>query len=202
MSGQGKTTILLVEDETDQREALRALLVEEDCEVTEAEGEQQAKELLDGQKFDIVISDMWLESRDSGLRLPSLLKSPFHLGLHTALIIYTAYPAYRQCVEAMRLGAYDYISKLEDNAIAVLIESCKKATVEIKEWAEDRDHVYVQDNQDKLFAEYGERWIAVRGQEVICSSEDLTHLYEDLRRNFPQARPYIVHLESPSRGNA
>ena len=61
--------ILLVDDDPDFRQKARQSLQDAGYNVTEAEGENQAYEIVRNKKFDIAVVDLSLENSDSGFSL-------------------------------------------------------------------------------------------------------------------------------------
>ncbi len=98
--------ILIVEDEEIIRQALKKVLVRQQFDVTEAGSVDEAL-ACDPGSFDLVISD---------LRLPGAPGTDLiHQSGNTPVIIMTSYASMRSAVEAMKLGAVDYIAKPFDN---------------------------------------------------------------------------------------
>jgi DNA-binding NtrC family response regulator len=113
------TKIMVVDDEVNIREALAALLEEDGYEVAASASAEEAMERLGREPFDIVISDLRMEGR-SGL---DLLQSLRETSPATEVIILTAYGTVEGAVEAMKLGAYDYISKpIDRRRLSLLID--------------------------------------------------------------------------------
>lgn len=98
--------ILIVEDEPVIRGALRKLLVRHEHSVEEAESVEQAREYSLNQ-FDLIISDLRLPG-DPGTTL-------IEAAGNTPVLIMTSYASLRSAVDAMRLGAVDYIPKPFDH---------------------------------------------------------------------------------------
>jgi len=61
--------ILLIDDDPDFRQRAKQSLQDAGYNVTEAEGENQAYEIVQNKKFDIAIVDLILENSDSGFSL-------------------------------------------------------------------------------------------------------------------------------------
>src|SRR5574344_3044633 len=99
--------ILIVEDETIIRSALRRLLERNQYQVSEAGSVQEAQERYSIPGFDLIVSD---------LRLPG---SPgtelIRLAEGTPVLIMTSYASLRSAVDSMKLGAIDYIAKPFDH---------------------------------------------------------------------------------------
>ncbi|MEZ5494454.1 MAG: sigma-54 dependent transcriptional regulator [Pseudomonadales bacterium] len=98
--------ILIVEDEEIIRQALKKVLQRQQFEVAEADSVEAALALQPSQ-FDLVISD---------LRLPGAVGTDLlqRCG-DTPVIIMTSYASMRSAIDAMKLGAVDYIAKPFDN---------------------------------------------------------------------------------------
>jgi two-component system, NtrC family, response regulator AtoC len=102
-----KAKILIGEDDRGARDSLQALLVEEGyCVHTAADGVQVAN-LAEQIKFDAVLLDVRMPGKD-GL---SLLREIREQQLPPAILIMTAYGNSSLAIEAMKLGAYDYLTK-------------------------------------------------------------------------------------------
>jgi DNA-binding NtrC family response regulator len=111
--------ILVVDDEVNIREALGALLEEDGYRVSTAASVDEAIEALKENKFHLVISDLRMDGR-SGL---DILRCMNETCPETEMIILTAYGTVEGAVEAMKLGAYDYIAKPVDRRrLTLLIE--------------------------------------------------------------------------------
>src|ERR1039457_1877686 len=102
-----KTRILIVDDELSMREFLSILVEREGYEAVVAAHAEQALELLETSLFDLVISDVQMPGLN-GIELLGRIKARTP---ETAVLMMTAFTAAEQAVEAMKLGAYDYISK-------------------------------------------------------------------------------------------
>lgn len=108
---QTKGKILVVDDEEALCEVLRIILTNEGYEVQTAHEGEKALTLFRQSPFDIVIQDIKMPGID-GI---TLLKRFKELNSEITVIIITAFSTFQTAVEAMRLGAYDYIKKPFDN---------------------------------------------------------------------------------------
>ena len=102
-----KINILIVDDELSMREFLTILLEREGYTVKSAGSAEQALALLDSSLFDLVISDVQMPGL-GGIELLGRIKA---ITPETAVLMITAFSEAEQAVEAMKLGAYDYIAK-------------------------------------------------------------------------------------------
>lgn len=108
---------LIVEDDQRMRELLEELFTREGYFVNTAGSGEDAFDLLQKKAFDIVITDLRLSDMD-GI---SVLKRVKEFYPHTLVIVITAYGTVESAVEAMKLGAYDYIQKPFDPERLLLV---------------------------------------------------------------------------------
>ena len=99
--------ILIVEDETIIRSALRRLLERNQYQVSEAGSVQEAQERYSIPSFDLIVSDLRLP----GAPGTDLIK----LAEDTPVLIMTSYASLRSAVDSMKQGAVDYIAKPFDH---------------------------------------------------------------------------------------
>jgi DNA-binding response OmpR family regulator len=99
--------VLIVEDEAIMRESLRDWLKDGGYEVETAEEGEEALEKIGKKEFSIAVLDLRLPGKD-GLQV---LKEATAQDPKIKGIIITAYPTVETAVEAMKIGAADYIVK-------------------------------------------------------------------------------------------
>lgn len=99
--------ILIVDDELSMREFLSILLEREGYATDQAESAEAALKLMESVGYDLVISDINMPGLDGMVLLEKVKK----LSPETAVLMITAFSTAEQAVEAMKLGAYDYIAK-------------------------------------------------------------------------------------------
>jgi two-component system response regulator PilR (NtrC family) len=104
------TRLLVVDDEPDLRTLYELTLLREGYEVESAETVAQARELLAGKRYAALITDMRLPD-GSGL---DLLADCDSQGRSERVIVITAYGSAENAVEALKAGAYDYLTKPVD----------------------------------------------------------------------------------------
>ncbi|MDT8420982.1 MAG: sigma-54 dependent transcriptional regulator [Desulfuromonadales bacterium] len=104
---KAKNRILVVDDEASMRELLVIMLRREGYHVDEACDGAAALEKLQSDTFDLIISDIKMP-RVSGIEL---LRSIREQELDIVVMMITAFSTTEEAVEAMKLGAYDYITK-------------------------------------------------------------------------------------------
>ncbi len=101
------TRVLVVDDERSMRELLAIMLKQAGHAVTLAEGGAQAIDSLRRESFDLVITDLRMREVD-GL---AVLRAAKEHSPQTVVLVITAFASTETAVEAMKLGAYDYITK-------------------------------------------------------------------------------------------
>src|SRR5216117_2424190 len=99
-------TILVVDDEKHTRDGLRRLL-ENDYDVYVAADIAGAIDVLEREQIDVLLTDLRLESEDGMVLIDRTLKMP----RPPICIMMTAYGSVDVAVEAMKRGAYDFVTK-------------------------------------------------------------------------------------------
>jgi len=102
-----KEHILIVDDEAIVRTGLAEFLRQEDYEVSTASSAEEAKEIIPNLNVDLVLSDIVMEGED-GMVLLAFLRENYP---DLSVIMMTGYASMDNAVEALRLGARDYIQK-------------------------------------------------------------------------------------------
>jgi DNA-binding NtrC family response regulator len=100
-------SILIVEDEDLMRELLSKILEGENYRIYQAPSAEDALRVLQDQPIDLVLTDLRLKGMN-GLQL--LTEARAH-DPEIVVVVMTAYASVETAVEAMRKGAYDYITK-------------------------------------------------------------------------------------------
>ncbi len=150
--------VLIVEDEPVIRGALRKLLERHDHSVVEADSVEQAGS-HDLRDFDLIISD---------LRLPGAHGTDLiQQAKPTPVLIMTSYASLRSAVDAMKLGAVDYIAKPFDHDEMVMAVSRI-----LKERTLKRGH-------DALRADLAQRYPV---SDMIGDSETMRALLQHIER--------------------
>lgn len=98
---------LVVDDDPAIRQSLRLCLEAEGGRVQQAATAAGCLDVLDRCRFDVVFLDLWLGAESGLTLLPEVLRRQPGVGV----VVITAYATYESAVEAMRLGAADYLPK-------------------------------------------------------------------------------------------
>ena len=97
--------ILVVDDDRESCELLREIFADQGWSTETTQTPARARELAEGERFDLVVSDVNLEAEESGLDLLRRLRET------CPVILVTGFGTLASAVEASREGAWDFVSK-------------------------------------------------------------------------------------------
>ncbi|WP_369809172.1 sigma-54-dependent transcriptional regulator [Oceanicoccus sp. KOV_DT_Chl] len=168
--------ILIVEDETVIRSALRKLLERHEYQVSEAGAVKEALDKFDLSRFDLIISDLRLP----GAPGTDLIKQAGDV----PVLIMTSYASLRSAVDSMKSGAVDYIAKPFDHdemldAVAAIIANHSPQSIP----QEQRTAASVKRGHPNL------------GQ-MIGNCQPMVKLYEYIDKVAPTDTTVLVHGET------
>lgn len=104
---QDPSSILVVDDEAEMRKLLQDTLEEDHYRVVVASDGQEALACMESEKFPVVVTDLRMKGMDGlGLLEQVIQKHP-----ESNLIMMTAFGTVESAVEAMKQGAFDYLTK-------------------------------------------------------------------------------------------
>ena len=114
-----KGRILVADDEESHRIMLRAVLKEEGYDVSEASDGAEAVKAVEQEPFDLILLDIRMRTMDGIEALIEIRKiSPL-----MPVLIMTAYASVKTAVEALKAGAFEYLTKpLDIEELKILIE--------------------------------------------------------------------------------
>lgn len=169
--------ILLVDDEPSILSVLSTLLKAEGYEVKSILGGEQAKVALTTEKFDLLISDIRM-SPVSGMELLKLA----HSSVSTMpVIMLTAYGSVETAIEALKLGAFDYVTK--PFKVDELLITVQRALEYCKALAENAD----------LRAQLGTRY---HMESIVAESAAMQNVCEMIKRVAPTDATVLIYGES------
>lgn len=170
--------ILLVEDEPVVRDVLKRLFQPAGYQVHErGRGDEALKELDKTQDFDVVITDLMLPGA-SGIEI---LEKSRQLAPETPVIVITAYASVDTAVEAMKAGAFDYLSKPFNNDQVLMV---------VKKALEKRR--LIQENielKQRLDHRYG-------FENIIGNSSSMAEVFALVRQAAPSTATILIRGES------
>lgn len=116
-------SILIVDDEDSVRDSLYNWFIEDDYHVECAENAKKALQLLESEQFDIILADIKMPGMD-GLEMLKRIKS---LRKDSIVIIMTAFATVDTAVQALKDGAFDYVTKpFDPDDLSHLIRNAAK----------------------------------------------------------------------------
>ena len=160
---QRHASILVVEDDRAQREALKEILQAEGYDLETAPDGETGLQRLQEQGFDLVLTDMALP----GMNGLDILKFLVHRQPHCLCIIITGYATVKNSVDAMRQGAYDYLPKpVDPQELRLVVHR-----------ALDHQHLQKEnlDLKKQLFKRFG-------FANIIGASEQIHQLFDLVRK--------------------
>ncbi len=107
MGPKQKATVLIVDDEKNTREGMELALVASNYKILSATNAQEALNVLKKESVDVMLTDLMMDGMD-GLELMRRAKAS---NPDMAVIMLTAYGTVETAVAAMKVGAFDYLTK-------------------------------------------------------------------------------------------
>jgi DNA-binding NtrC family response regulator len=154
----GTYSILIADDEAQNRDYLSEILSEEDYTVATAADGKEALAKLSQDHFHVVLTDLQMPEID-GL---GVIRHLIENRLNCIGIIYTGYGSVKTAVDAMKLGAFDYITKpFKADEIKVVI---RKAL----------DHLALQEENSYLKQQLKARY---KFENIIGTSENMQKVF-------------------------
>jgi DNA-binding NtrC family response regulator len=137
-----RKSILVVDDEKNQREILETILSGEGYDVTTASSGEAAMKFVADRHFDLVLTDLKMTGM-SGL---DLLKQLTDFDRSIIVILLTAHGTIDSAVDALRLGAFEYLQKPYDrekllDTVGRALNSLERVDAEIVSASPEMDQV-------------------------------------------------------------
>ena len=171
-----KPTVLLVDDERGTREVL-AKFMRLDYNVTLAEDGEAGLNLLEKNQYDLVLTDIRMPRADGFKILEKALakENP------PPCIMFTAYGSIETAVDAMRKGAFDFVTKPVNFDRLELVMKKALETKQIKE-----ENIELKKRLDDKFGV----------TSIIGSSEGITRVIDTVRQVAPTKATVLIEGES------
>ncbi len=171
------TRILVIDDEKIVRRSLNRILTQEGYEVDAAENGSEGKEYLKHVYYPIVLLDLKLPDI-GGFELLKKIKAEHP---DTVVIMITGYATVASAVEAMKLGAYDYLSKpfSPDEIKAVIKRAVEKIDLTM-------ENMYLKSALDWTFQE----------NQIIGKSDGMKRVMSLVSRVAPTDSTVLITGES------
>ncbi|MGV8042709.1 MAG: ATP-binding protein [Thermoanaerobaculaceae bacterium] len=156
--------VLVVDDEAGIRETLIGFLSAGGHEVRSAASVDEALAVVSHDELDVIVSDLVMPGRD-GLELVGLVRE---LAPEVKVILLTGLPSYESAAEAVRQGAFEYITK--PTSRATLVRSVEAAA-----------NVKALEDEARRYRRDLERMVAERNRRLSDWDRRLRHLAEHAR---------------------
>lgn len=169
-------SVLIVDDERHTREGLQQVL-EDQYDIYLAENADQAFTLMESETFDLVLTDLRMPGK-SGLKV---IDKALALKNQPPVIMMTAYGNVPSAVEAMKRGAYDFLTKpvnLEK------LEILAKRALQSKDLKEEVQHLH-----ERLDVKYS-------FEGIIGNSSELKQVIERVRLVAPSKANVLIEGET------
>ena len=169
--------ILLVDDEPSILSVLSTLLRAEGYDIEPILGGEKAQATLRAEEFDLMISDI----RMSPVNGMALLKQAHDERPGMSVIMLTAYGSVETAIEAMKLGAFDYVTKpFKVDELLITIQRALSYTKALSENA---------DLKAQLTTRYGL-------ENIVAESEAMQHVCQMIQRVAPTDASILIYGES------
>ncbi len=162
---KNKPLVLVADDEPSMRANIMEILADEGLDFLEAENGQQAVEIASEKKPNMVLLDIKMPEMTGMGALKRIKK----LSPEIPVIVFTAFGTSERPIEAMKLGAFDYIEKPFDiEEFILVIRRALDHNSLIKEVHSLRSKVKVENNNLNV-SEFGKKLIGSSGkmQEIL-----------------------------------
>jgi two-component system response regulator AtoC len=174
--------VLVVDDEENLRHMLQILLRREGYEAVGAASVEGALGELGKSPYDIILTDLRMPGR-SGLDLVDEVR---RRGLDTTVVVMTAYGSKEIAIEAMKHGAYDYLSKpFEADEVVLLLRK-----------AEERERLHRENLSLRRQLRSGGREADAGLGEIVARSPPMTNLFRTIRKIAEFKTTVLVEGES------
>lgn len=185
--------VLIVDDELLMRKFLAETLLRKKIDVTIAENGREALEILEKSSFDLVISDMKMP----GMTGIELLRKVKELYPETIFVVISGFGTVESAVEAMRLGAFNYILKpFSPETIETMIEKASEQRALLAENSYLRQEVRGNQIGSLGFSDYKGQPHTGNGVEVIGNSPALRKILADVMQIAKSNANVFIHGES------
>ena len=169
-------TILIVDDEKNTREGL-GLALEDEYDVYLASGAEEAFNLMEAETFDVVLTDLKMAGK-SGLKV---IDHAIALSNRPVCIMMTAYGNVETAVEAMRRGAFDFLTKpVNLEKLEILIKRALKSR------SMEQENVVLHQRLDKKYSFSG----------IVGNSPGLTDVLDKVKLVAPSKATVLLEGET------
>jgi two-component system response regulator HydG len=190
-----KGHILVVDDEPSMRTTLSILLKREGYDVSLASNGVEVIKMLAPGEYDMILTDLKMEGVD-GIELLRHIKA---VDPQAEVLIFTAYGTIASAVEAMRLGAYDYIGKpFDEEELLLKVARALERKALVKEVQVLRAELRGQEGKGRIVAASKEMRAVLAKIDQVAPTE-ATVLIEGESGTGKELVARAIHRGSPRR---
>lgn len=185
--------ILVVDDEPLQRDIMKTILTAEGYETITASSGQEALGIIKEFHPDIILTDLRMEGMDGIELMESVPKLPFE----PSIIIITAHGTISSAVEAVRKGAFDYLTKpLDKDTILFTVRRAIERVRLLKENVRLQSELF---DKFKIEGIVGKSAMMQQAMEIIrkVSSSSVTVLIRGESGTGKELIARAIHYNSP-----
>jgi DNA-binding NtrC family response regulator len=173
-----KPRILVVDDEPVVRESLHAWFSQDEYPVEMAADAHEAMRMLEESSWDILLTDVKMPGMD-GLELQKKAKQ---IDPEITVIIMTAYASVDSAMQAIKEGAYDYVTKpLDPEDLEQIINRAAERRLLLSENLQLKERIEA---------------IGGEADEIIGDSPEIQRVRELIQQAAPSATPVLINGES------
>jgi two-component system response regulator PilR (NtrC family) len=134
-------TILIIDDEESLRQVLRIRLKRGQHTIEEAGSGEEGLIRLHQKEFDVVFTDLRMPGSVDGMGVLQAIREQYP---NTQVVMMTAYASTETAIKALKMGAYDYITKPFKNIdeIEVIVNKCMEKRALLKENVQLRSELH------------------------------------------------------------
>jgi DNA-binding NtrC family response regulator len=147
-----KGSIFVIEDDNNQRNIIKTILMKEGFYVEDTDSGKKAIELLKSSSFDIVLTDLRLPDIDG----TEVIKEVKTLNKICHVIVITAYGSIPSAIEATKLGAFYYLEKpFERDQLLLVINNAMNQSRLMKDNIMLKDQLFDRFTLDNIIGVHG-----------------------------------------------
>jgi DNA-binding NtrC family response regulator len=170
----GKGRILVVDDERRQRDILQMILEAEGFEVVEAGNSRQALMALREHPFDLALTDLKMPDMNGIVLLQEMRRAQPGL----CVILMTAHGTIDSAVDAMRKGAFDYLTKpLEKEVLLLVIKRAMERSLLVRENRMLHEQLHDRFRLDSIVGGHGSMQDVFRVVRKVAASNSTVLIY-------------------------
>ncbi|HLA00290.1 MAG TPA: sigma-54 dependent transcriptional regulator [Thermodesulfovibrionales bacterium] len=187
--------VLVVDDEPLQREILKTILDDEGYETYTASSGEEGLKIVNKLHPDVVLTDLKMEDMEGIEFIESIPREPFE----PSMIVMTAYGTISSAVEAMKKGAFDYLTKpLNKNTLLLTVKRAAERASLLKENLQLQKALYDKFNIEGIVGSSRKMREAIEIMKKV-SSTSATVLLGGESGTGKELAARAIHYNSPRR---